>query len=137
MGAGYLAYLHYNNLQETVRELREENVKLQVSIDLQQETIEAQQGAIREWRDALKEFGEIVEESARVSQDAASETRKLDDTLSDSDLEELAKRKPGLIERRINDGTARAYRLLECATGASHPDCPDNSGAPSGSSANP
>ena len=38
------------------------------------------------------------------------------------DLGALAKRKPGLIERRVNDGSDRALRLLEQSTQAAAAD---------------
>lgn len=126
--SGYLLYQHYLGVLDKVGELQRENATLQVSIDLQKETIKEQQSAIREWSEAMDRFTARVEELARVTQDAASESRKLDETLSDSDLGKLAREKPGLIERRINRGTARIGRLLECATGAPHPDCPDIGG---------
>lgn len=47
---------------------------------------------------------------------AAEEAKQLKETLSSHDLSALSSAKPGLIERRINRGTADAFRLLELAT---------------------
>lgn len=52
-----------------------------------------------------QETAERVRELARDFNDIEAENRELRDKLIRHDLKELAKRKPGLIEKRINDGT--------------------------------
>jgi hypothetical protein len=47
---------------------------------------------------------------------AEMELERLQDVQRSHDLEALAKARPGLIERRINDGTARVFGMFEDAT---------------------
>lgn len=56
---------------------------------------------------------------------AASKTiTELREKLRKHDLANLARAKPGLVERRVNRGTADALRMFECITDPALP-CPD------------
>ena len=124
---GAAVYYHYTGLLEDVSSLREDRAELQNSLQIQQETLETQQQVIEEWQDAVDDLYETFEETVRVANEAASETRRLNDIFSNHDLGELARERPGLIERRVNDGTNDFNRMFECATGAADDDCDDRS----------
>ena len=79
--------------------------------------------AIDEWEFAQHKLLKTIEELKKVSLESKHETRKLTDVFSKHNLGKLAARKPTLIEKRINRGTADALRMLECATGATHRSC--------------
>lgn len=120
-----LGYRHYTNLVDTVTVLSENNARLGIAVELQDNTITEQGEAIGEWSTAQDTMVERVEELASVATEAANETRRLNDIFSRHDLTDLARRRPGMVEPRINRATATALRLLECASGADRPDCPD------------
>lgn len=121
----YLGYRHYNNLLETISVLEKNNARLEVSVQLQQDTIDTQQQAIANWESAQTALISAVHELARVNEQATAETRRLTDVFTGHDLNALALRRPGLIERRVDRGTADVLRMLECASGAERQDCPD------------
>lgn len=118
-----LGYRHYNNLLLENQTLKANNVKLEVAVEQQQQTIARAQETIDSWAEAQRQFTARVQELTAVLETASAETKRLNDVFAQHNFGELAQRKPGLIQRRVNDGTARINRLLECDTGASHPDC--------------
>lgn len=127
-----LGYRHYTGLIDSVATLTANNAQLETAVGQQKQTIAAQQDAIGEWQQSQDELLSRVDELQAVAEEAAKETRRLNDIFARHDLTELARRKPGLIERRINSGTRAAGRMLECASGARGADCPDGAGAPAG-----
>lgn len=56
---------------------------------------------------------EVIQKDIEESQKARDE---LAGKFLEHDLEKLTKAKPGLIQRRINDGTRDAFWMLSCAT---------------------
>ena len=71
---------------------------------------------------AAKAQVKALEDLTTAQREAGAYSRELKDVLSKHDLGALAKRKPGLIERRVNDGSDRALRLLEQSTQAAAAD---------------
>jgi hypothetical protein len=128
----YLGYAHYTDLLEANSVLRENNVKLEVSVALQKDAMEAQRDAIYTWETSQRELLERVDELQQTATSAATETRRLNDIFAKHDFTDLARRKPGLIERRVNTGTRDLQRMLECASGARRADCTDDGGPPAG-----
>lgn len=120
-----LGYRHYTNLLAEREILKANNAVLETAVGTQQTTIDAQTAAIGEWDEALAELSERMNELQRVQIEATQETRRLNGLFSQHDFGRLSFQRPGLIEPRINDGSDRAIRLLECATGAGGADCPD------------
>ena len=110
----FLGYHHYTSLIDDVRVLSVNNAELKTAVDLQKDTIEQQGAALGEWSAAQTLLVVRVEELQQVAEDAAQETRRLNDVFSRHDLTDLAQRRPGLIERRINTGTDSALGMLEC-----------------------
>ncbi|KFH18443.1 hypothetical protein ELZ19_07030 [Brucella abortus] len=120
-----LGYVHYNGLVDERDRLRTERAQLETAVRLQDQTLDAQAEALEEWQEAHRGLLARFEEMQRVADEAHAETRRLHALFSQHDLADLAARRPGLIERRINAGTTRIGRMLECASGAPGPDCPD------------
>ena len=89
---------------------------LQVAKEVQDATIAAQKDAIARWKEAERRMQETLEELAKAQQDAAQYQKELNDVLSKHDLDRLSEGKPGMLERRINRGTARVLRMFEHAT---------------------
>lgn len=63
------------------------------------------------------DFREALDTLSANSKKARGELDKLNKVFASHDLSTLAKKKPGLIQNRVNSGSARALRLLECETG--------------------
>lgn len=68
------------------------------------------------WAQAYEQALALAKETQEVQQEATAQMRKLNDVLSRHNLHALALAKPGLIERRVNDGTADIFSLFERAT---------------------
>lgn len=89
----------------------------QTAHETQKATISALEKALAEWEANAAEFKQTLENLVEAQKEANAHARKLDKVLSRHDLDTLAKAKPGLIERRINSGTADVFRMFESATG--------------------
>ncbi len=120
-----LGYNHYTGLIESVNVLTKNNTELTNAVDEQDRTIAAQDEAIDEWKISQDNLIKRMDDIQIVAHDAAQETRRLNDIFSRHDLTDLARKRPGLIENRINAGTADAIRMLACASGARRTDCPN------------
>lgn len=105
-GAGYL---YYTDSQARISTLRDNNAKLESANRTNQATITQMQN------DALlmqKLNGELLEKFNA----AENRVDELRDKLIDHDLTNLSLKKPGLIEKRINAGTEKAFDYLESIT---------------------
>ena len=111
-----LAWRHYEGLVQANANLEAANAELALALEIEKDTVEVQQQAITEWQAAAVEWQKEQQRLARVAQQATAESRRLNGIFAEHDLTRLALAKPGLIERRINAGTDRAGRLLECAS---------------------
>lgn len=116
-GLVWLGYTHYTSLIDDIKKLEASNARLDTQISVQHEAIKAQEEAVNEWQQAEKRLTDQMQKLQDLSKSAARELDRLNEVLSKHDLETLSKRKPGLIENRINRGSADALRMLECATG--------------------
>lgn len=118
-----LGYRHYTGMQARIVELEASNSALQVALEVEQATSAAKDDALLEWQIAAEEARIEAEHQAAVARQATAETRRLNAIFAEHDLTRLALAKPGLIERRINSGTADIFRMLECASrGGCEPD---------------
>lgn len=116
-----LGYRHYTGLVDekaelsaTVARLEERERTLQAQNDTYEEVL-------RRNRLAAEEQEQQIQQLARDAAAARSEARRLNDIFAEHDFTRITLAKPGLIERRVNAGTARAGRLLECASSGACP----------------
>jgi hypothetical protein len=131
----FLAWRHYEGLIQQVSSLEATKAELTLALSVQQGTVEAQQKALLDWQEAADNWKAEAIRQQLVAQHATAETRRLNAIFAEHDLTRLALAKPGLIERRINAGTARIGRMLSCASGAD--DCDTNDRSSSSSEAEP
>ncbi len=120
-----LAYKHYTDLVANNAALTARVGQMDLAIQAQDDTILAQKDAIAQWNAAALEFQAQIENLREGQIMAADERRRLNVLLSEHDLTKLVNAKPGLMERRINSGTVRIHRMLECASGTERDDCAD------------
>ena len=102
-------YYYYQNTQEIIQQLRENNYVLEEANKTNQETI----GRLQENAELTRKLNE---ELTSKYNEAESKVDSLRDKLIDHDLTNLSLKKPGLIEKRINNGTSKAFANLESIT---------------------
>ncbi len=111
------AYWHYTVVKGE-RDLALQHVgALTVATTVQRTTIKNQEKAIGNWAKAQARMQVTLDALATAQVEANSTARRLNDVLSKHDLHALSLAKPGLIERRINSGTANIFRMFESETG--------------------
>ncbi len=111
------AYWHYTVVKGE-RDLALQQVgALTTANEVQRFTIKDQEKAIENWAEAQARMQVTLDALATAQVEANSTARRLNDVLSKNDLHALSLAKPGLIERRINSGTATDLQLFESETG--------------------
>ena len=124
-----VGYTHYRNvLAEREAALAERDM-----LTIENAGLAASRDAFEEQAETLQEA--MVDMTAAAAQ-AELEVDQLNETLRKHDLAKLAKAKPGLIERRINRGTADVLGMFVAATapagdGSGGSSAEDNPAAPS------
>ena len=109
-GCAYAAKYYYDTTQATIAQLRENNAKLEVANEENQQTI--------------KKMGEDAKRLNALTDQLSADLRKAEEygdelrnTLNKHDLTHLANKKPGLIEKRMQDATDKLWDDLESITG--------------------
>ena len=113
-GSVYGAYYYYKDSQERIRILTENTAKLETAKQLQDDTINAMIED-RERFSALTKELQTKLDKANVYKDV------LIGKLRKHDLAKLSLKKPGLVEKKINNGTKKLFRSLEIMSGAVAP----------------
>ena len=113
-GAAYAAKYYYDTTQATIAQLRENNAKLEVANEENQQTI--------------KKMGEDAKRLNALTDQLIADLRKaekygdeLRETLNKHDLTHLANKKPGLIEKRMQNATDKLWDDLESVTSDNTP----------------
>ena len=108
-GVGYGAKYYYDTTQNTIAQLRENNAQLEVANETNQATItQMQQDNVR-----LNALTDQLNTDLRKSEEYGDELRE---TLNKHNLTHLANKKPGLIEKRMQNATDKLWGDLESAT---------------------
>ena len=108
-GVGYGAISYYNDTQERIATLRDNNAKLEVANKSKEEALKTIQSNVEKTNKLNKELqGKL--QNAEVYQD---ELRK---KLQKHDLTRLSEKKPGLVEKKINEGTQKLFNDFESIT---------------------
>lgn len=113
LGAGYW---HYTSILDDRTEALAQVREVEIVKKIQEKTINDLTIALNKEREKMREFQEVLTELATVQKNANKEARRLNDVLSKHDLNALSLAKPGLIENRINAGTADILRMFEQTT---------------------
>ena len=108
-GVGYGAYYYYKDTQARIAVLTENSAKLEQATNTQKQTIDTLVDDAEKFRELKKELNTKLE--------AANDYKNtLIDKLRKHDLAKLSLQKPGLVEKRINNGTKRLFESLEKLT---------------------
>jgi len=93
---------YYNDTQERMATLRENNAKLEVAIETSEQSIDLLQ------QDMAKQ-AELNQQLTSNLQKAEAYGDELRATLRKHDLTGLARKKPGLIEKKMNNATEKLW----------------------------
>lgn len=113
-GMGAVGYFYYNDTQDRLAQLRENNTRLEIAAQTSQETIGRMQADAIQFAEANTKLREELDEAEEYSDDLASKLRR-------HNLTVLTLQKPGLIETRVNNATAKLFDEMENITGKSAP----------------
>ena len=108
-GAAYAAKYYYDTTQATIAQLRENNAKLEVANEENQQTI----AKMEENNVRLNALTDQLSADLRKAEEYGDELRN---TLNKHDMTHLANKKPGLIEKRMQDATDKLWGDLESVT---------------------
>jgi hypothetical protein len=110
-GSVYGAFYYYKDTQQRIQILTENTAKLETAKKLQDITI----NTMIEDREKFAELNKELQSNMA----AANKYRDvLINKLRKHDLTKLSLKKPRLVERKINAGTAKLFRSLEVLSGA-------------------
>jgi uncharacterized coiled-coil protein SlyX len=109
-------YWHYTGVKADRDTALAKVGALEVTIATQNPTIDTQSSTLSDWKAHAEQFQAALNAMAIAQSEANTQARKLNNVLSKHDLERLSLAKPGLIERRINGGTADVLGMFESTT---------------------
>jgi hypothetical protein len=110
-GAAYGAWYYYKDTQDRIQVLTENTAKLELAKQLQDDTI----NTMIEDREVFAKLNKELQ----INLDAANDYKdNLINKLRKHDLSKLSLKKPGLVEKKINNGTKNLFRSLEVISGA-------------------
>ena len=113
-GVAYAAKYYYDTTQATIAQLRENNAKLEVANEENQATItQMREDAVR-----LNQLADQLNDDLRKAEQYGDELRN---TLNKHNLTHLANKKPGLIEKRMQNATDKLWDDLESVTSDNTP----------------
>ena len=109
-GAAYGAKYYYDTTQNTIAQLRDNNAKLSVANDTNQATINKLKGDSERLNALTNQLVLDLQKSEKYGDELRA-------TLNKHDLTHLANKKPGLIEKRMQNATDKLWDDLESVTG--------------------
>jgi len=107
---GGIGYWYYNDTQATIGTLRSNNAKLAVAAETSKETIGRLQADAAQFEKSNQELRAQLDEAEEYSDELAGKLRR-------HNLTVLTLQKPGLIEGRVNNATAKLFDEMEVLTG--------------------
>ena len=108
-GVIYGAYYYYNDTQARIAILTENSAKLEVATQQQEMTINTLVEDAEKFRELNKDLNIKLEAANDYKNELIAKLRK-------HDLSRLSQLKPGLVERRINNGTKQLFESFESIT---------------------
>ena len=108
-GVAYGAKYYYDTTQNTIAQLRENNAKLKVANETNQATI-------RQMDVDSEVLNALTDQLSLDLQKAEQYGDELRHTLNKHDLTHLANKKPGMIEKRMQNATDKLWNELKSIT---------------------
>ena len=108
-GAAYGAKYYYDTTQNTIAQLRDNNAKLEVANETNQATIDKMGADAERLNNLTNQLVQDLQKSEKYGDE-------LRNTLNKHNLTHLANKKPGLIEKRMQNATDKLWNDLESIT---------------------
>ena len=108
-GVIYGGWYYYKDTQARIQTLTENSAKLEVATQQQEMTINTLVDDAEKYRELNKELNTKLEAAYDYKNDLIAKLRK-------HDLSRLSQQKPGLVEKRINNGTKKLFESFESIT---------------------
>ena len=108
-GAAYGAKYYYDTTQNTIAQLRDNNAKLEVANEANQATIDKMGADAERLNNLTNQLVQDLQKSEKYGDE-------LRNTLNKHNLTHLANKKPGLIEKRMQNATDKLWDDLESIT---------------------
>jgi len=108
-GVVYGAYAYYQDTQQRIATLQQNNAKLETVAKTNELTITSMQKNQEKFATLNKDLQMKLNEAEEYGDDLRKKLHK-------HDLTRLSIKKPGLIEKRINDGTKKLFKSIESLT---------------------
>ena len=108
-GVVYGGWYYYKDTQARIQTLTENSAKLEVATQQQEITINTLVDDAEKYRELNKELNTKLEAANDYKNDLISKLRK-------HDLSRLSQQKPGLVEKKINNGTKKLFESFESIT---------------------
>ena len=109
MGGG--VYWYYNDTQERIAILTENNAKLETAVQTNEEALASQRASF----EAMQVENQKLQQQF---QEISDRNKSLENRLSRHDIGASAVAKPGLTEKILNNATKNAQRCMEIYSGA-------------------
>jgi hypothetical protein len=108
-GVGYGAYAYYQDTQQRIATLQTNNAKLETVSKQNELTVKSLQANQEKFATLNKDLQMKLNEAEEYGDDLRKKLHK-------HNLTRLSIKKPGLIEKRINDGTKKLFKSIESLT---------------------
>ena len=108
-GVVYGAYAYYQDTQQRIATLQQNNAKLETVAKTNELTITSMQKNQEKFATLNKDLQMKLNEAEEYGDDLRKKLHK-------HNLTRLSIKKPGLIEKRINDGTKKLFERIESLT---------------------
>ena len=108
-GVVYGGWYYYKDTQARIQTLTENSAKLEVATQQQEMTINTLVEDADKFRELNKDLNIKLETANDYKNELISKLRK-------HDLSRLSQQKPGLVEKRINNGTKKLFESFESIT---------------------
>ena len=108
-GVIYGGWYYYKDTQARIQILTENSAKLEIATQQQEMTINTLVEDAEKFRELNKELNTKLEAANDYKNNLIAKLRK-------HDLSRLSQQKPGLVEKRINNGTKKLFESFESIT---------------------
>ena len=108
-GVVYGAYAYYQDTQQIIATLQQNNAKLETVAKTNELTINSLQESQEKFATLNKDLQMKLDKAEEYGDDLRKKLHK-------HDLTRLSIKKPGLIEKRINNGTKKLFERIESLT---------------------
>lgn len=115
IGFGVLGSWYYKDTQSRLTQLRENATKLELAAKTSEETIIRLEADTARFEEANLKLQSELDEAEEYSDELAGKLRR-------HDLTVLTLQRPGMIETRVNNATAKLFDEMESITGANTPE---------------